>query len=155
MIDSQDDCQYADGSTGWPELKSTVAPLDTDRDGMPDDWERAHGLDPNDPEDRNDTDVEGYTMLELYMNGLVADIMEACTSDGELLGEIKDSESVVGPVDMVFSSTTYEQTDGSGAWVFNNGFSISTGKGYATGNATAINIRKTKTLLLIFRKENK
>ena len=93
IIDSQDDCQYADGTTGWPELKSTAAPLDTDRDGMPDDWERAHGLDPNNPDDRNDTDVEGYTMLEVYMNGLVADIMDACTSDGELLGETKDSET--------------------------------------------------------------
>ena len=45
---------------------------------------------------------------------------------------------------MVFSSTTYEQTDGSGAWVFNNGFSISTGKGYATGNATAIKYSKNE-----------
>lgn len=138
IIDSQDDCQYADGTTGWPELESTPAPLDSDGDGMPDDWERAHGLDPNNPDDRNDTDVEGYTMLELYINGLVADIMEGCTSDGELLGEIKDSENIVGSYDVVFSSTTYTENDASGNWVFNNGFSISSEKGYATGNATAI-----------------
>lgn len=148
IIDSQDDCRYADGTTGWPELKSTAAPLDTDRDGMPDDWERAHGLDPNNPDDRNDTDVDGYTMLEVYMNGLVADIMDACTSDGELQGDIKDSESVVGPVEMVFSSKTYEQTDGNGAWVFNDGYSISTGKGYATGNASAIKYSRNEDFVI-------
>lgn len=83
LIDSQDDCVYGDGTSGWPELKSETAPLDTDRDGMPDEWERKNDLDPNDPEDRNKTNDEGYTMLEVYMNSLVADIMDGCTSDGD------------------------------------------------------------------------
>lgn len=139
IIDSQDDCRYADGTTGWPELKSTAAPLDTDRDGMPDDWERAHGLDPNNPDDRNDTDVEGYTMLEVYMNGLVADIMDACTSDGELQGDIKDSESVVGPVDYELSSQSFIDGD-SQTWNFTEGFSVSNpnNKGYAAGKNYAV-----------------
>ena len=57
---------------GWPELRTTPAPLDTDRDGMPDAWEIAHGLDPRNPADRNaDRDGDGYTNLEEYLNSLV------------------------------------------------------------------------------------
>jgi hypothetical protein len=58
---------------GWPVLKSEVAPEDRDGDGMADDWERAHRLDANDPNDRNgDRDHDGYTNLEEYLNGLCA-----------------------------------------------------------------------------------
>jgi len=57
---------------GWPELKSTAAPVDTDKDGMPDDWEKAKGLNPNDKADGNTFNAEGYTMLEVYLNELVA-----------------------------------------------------------------------------------
>jgi hypothetical protein len=52
-------------------LKSLPAPKDTDGDGMPDDWERQHGLNPNDANDGNDTDAQGYTMLENYLNDLI------------------------------------------------------------------------------------
>jgi pectate lyase len=55
---------------GWPELKSLPAPTDTDRDGMPDSWETMNGLNPNDPEDRNDVGEGGYTHLEQYLNEL-------------------------------------------------------------------------------------
>ena len=55
---------------GWPELKSTPAPVDTDHDGMPDAWEKTHGLDPNDAADRNRLAADGYTMLETYLNSL-------------------------------------------------------------------------------------
>ena len=56
---------------GWPELESAPAPADSDQDGMPDKWERANGLDPNDPIDRNEVADDGYTMLEKYLNSLV------------------------------------------------------------------------------------
>ena len=36
---------------GWPELRSTAAPADSDNDGMPDDWETRFGLDPKNPAD--------------------------------------------------------------------------------------------------------
>ncbi len=56
---------------GWPELRSLPAPLDSDHDGMPDDWERAHGLNPNNPTDRNGVrDGDGYTNLDKYLNSL-------------------------------------------------------------------------------------
>ena len=56
---------------GWPVLESKPAPKDTDRDGMPDDWETKNGLNPNDPQDRNgDRNSDGYTNLEEYLNSL-------------------------------------------------------------------------------------
>lgn len=55
---------------GWPLLASAPAPRDTDRDGMPDAWELAHGLDPRNPEDRNGVGRDGYTHLEHYLNSL-------------------------------------------------------------------------------------
>jgi pectate lyase len=52
----------------YPELAAGTAPADGDRDGMPDAWEAAHGLDPQDPADRNtDPDGDGYTALEVYL----------------------------------------------------------------------------------------
>jgi hypothetical protein len=45
--------------------------IDSDEDGMPDAWELANGLDPNDAEDRNNVDLaSGYTMLEVYLNSI-------------------------------------------------------------------------------------
>ena len=55
----------------WPELKSLPAPTDTDGDGMPDAWEVAKGLAPNDPSDGNaGANHDGYTHLEDYLNSL-------------------------------------------------------------------------------------
>ena len=65
IIDSQDDVG------GWPDLQSLEAPIDSDHDGMPDDWELANNLNPSDPADRNILDPEGFTMLEVYLNSLV------------------------------------------------------------------------------------
>ncbi len=55
---------------GWPKLKSLPAPKDTDLDGMPDIWEKAKGLNPNNPDDRNTDGEDGYTMLEKYLNSI-------------------------------------------------------------------------------------
>ncbi|MFS0725283.1 fibronectin type III domain-containing protein [Paenibacillus sp. 1P07SE] len=62
---------HEDDVGGFPELASATGPVDTDRDGMPDEWELAHGLDPLDPEDRNhDMTGDGYTNLEKYLHEL-------------------------------------------------------------------------------------
>jgi pectate lyase len=66
------DSQTAVG--GWPELKSLPAPADSDHDGMPDAWEKAHGLNPHDASDGarpSGATTSSYTNLELYLNALV------------------------------------------------------------------------------------
>jgi hypothetical protein len=66
IIDSQEDV----GS--WPKLKAGKAPVDTDKDGMPDVWELANGLDPNNAEDGKEFTLHArYTNLEVYLNSLV------------------------------------------------------------------------------------
>jgi pectate lyase len=57
----------------WPVLNSLPAPVDDDYDGMPNDWELAHNLNPNDPTDRNSIDQDGYTQLEVYLNSLTGE----------------------------------------------------------------------------------
>ncbi len=64
IIDSQNDVG------GFPTLNSTTPPTDTDHDGMPDEWETAHGLNPNDSSDRNKIGKDGYTMIEEYINNI-------------------------------------------------------------------------------------
>jgi hypothetical protein len=54
---------------GWPALRSLPAPADTDRDGMPDAWERAHRLDPK-RDDSAKVMTGGYTALEVYLASL-------------------------------------------------------------------------------------
>lgn len=80
LIDSQAECG------GWPELTDTGAEADTDGDGMPDSWETANGLDPDDPNDGKTVCEDGCTNLEHYLNSLVAGITEAQNAGGEALG---------------------------------------------------------------------
>ena len=67
LIDSQDEVG------GWPILRTRDVRPDSDRDGMSNQWEKAHGLDPSNPADGPlDRDGDGYTNLEEYLNALVA-----------------------------------------------------------------------------------
>ena len=65
----QIDTQVEDG--GWPDLAKGKRLPDRDQDGMPDAWERAHGLDPARNDSASDRDGDGYTAIEDYLNGLV------------------------------------------------------------------------------------
>jgi pectate lyase len=56
---------------GWPEIMYFEAPDDNDHDGMPDDYELANGLDPEDTEDGKAFADNGYTNLENYLNSIV------------------------------------------------------------------------------------
>lgn len=55
---------------GYPELKTAVAPVDTDHDGLPDAWEDANGLNKNNAADGKAVTASGYSNLELYLNSL-------------------------------------------------------------------------------------
>lgn len=59
---------------GWPELAAGASPSDRDHDGMPDDWETRHGLNPDDAADGSaDADGDGYTNLEAFLNWAAAE----------------------------------------------------------------------------------
>ncbi len=66
---------------GWPEYNSGSAPLDSDNDGITDDWEDILGLDPGDAADAKVKNSEGYTMLEVYLNMLVSNIVNNQNAD--------------------------------------------------------------------------
>ena len=55
----------------FPVLNSLPAPKDDDHDGMPDNWEKVNGLNPEDSKDGNEIGKDGYTNLENYLNSLV------------------------------------------------------------------------------------
>jgi pectate lyase len=53
---------------GYPALASGTPPADADHDGMPDEWERLHALDPEKASDAiADKDGDGYTNVEEYL----------------------------------------------------------------------------------------
>lgn len=54
---------------GWITPATGTGCTDTDHDGMPDVWETAHGLNPNDASDGPKIAADGYTNLENYLNG--------------------------------------------------------------------------------------
>ena len=55
---------------GYPVYKGKPY-KDSDGDGMPDTWEKANGLNPNDASDANkDINGDGYTNIEKYINGI-------------------------------------------------------------------------------------
>jgi pectate lyase len=69
MIDSQSEV----GGWDFYETMNRPANWDTDSDGMPDNWEKKNGLDPNNPDDgKEDKKKNGYTNLEEYLNSLVS-----------------------------------------------------------------------------------
>lgn len=72
---------YALTINAWPTLESTIAPVDTDHDGMPDVYETANSLDPTNATDRNTRNADGYTMLEVYLNSIVANTSSDPTSE--------------------------------------------------------------------------
>lgn len=55
---------------GWPDYKGEPY-KDSDKDGLPDEWETAHGLNPNDAADASQEakSGDGYTNIEVFING--------------------------------------------------------------------------------------
>jgi hypothetical protein len=58
---------------GYPTYVSTTPLTDTDKDGMPDAWEKAHGLSTTVADQNADRDNDGYTNIEEYASCLVGE----------------------------------------------------------------------------------
>ena len=133
-VNSQDDNTALVSLYGsaWPTLNSGTAPSDSDNDGMPDVWETANGLNPNDASDATKT-ASGtwYTNIELYANSLVNDITIAQNEGGTMMGETLEGESY--PVNYTLSHATY-QSSTSGNWQFGDGISMTGGGDYKGGD---------------------
>ena len=64
--------EYEKTVNAWPALRSRTAPVDTDKDGMPDNWEKQKGLNPADASDASKNTLnKHYTNIEVYLNGLL------------------------------------------------------------------------------------
>ena len=59
---------------GWEQYNSGLAPIDTDRDGIPDFWENQNNLDQSNPEDSKLLNYSGFSMLEEYLNSIHVNI---------------------------------------------------------------------------------
>ena len=139
--------------------------FDTDGDGMPDAWETANGLNPNDASDGStytlDT-VKFYSNLEIYANSLVQDIMLDGNDDAldpakeyypaynkadgthvdaiNTLGVTAGGSEVAATVYTLAQSTNNASGNTSSSYAFNDGFTITNNnsKGYATGKEDGI-----------------
>lgn len=103
---------------GWPVLNSEAAAIDSDGDGMPDAWEKEHGLNPNDATDRNKYNLDSkryYTNLEVYCNSLVEDIVKAQNADAQsdVEGSFEEYYPDYQNGEMEESTVIYAHADGS------------------------------------------
>jgi len=139
IIDSQNDNKPAGADStwnAWPNLKSTACPTDTDKDGMPDAWETANGLNPNNASDGTTLNSAGYTMLEAYMNSLVAGIMTDENAGGVVTGYTEGS-TIGTSTNVTLSQSTFSGASGSASpWTFNDNYSITntSSKTYGAGS---------------------
>ena len=110
---------------------SREAGFDTDKDGIPDAWETANDLNPNDA-----TDAVAYTLdpakfymnIEVYANSLVQDIMLAGNADAE------DAAKEYYPA--------YKKEDGTAVEVINTlGVDLSGNSGGETGEAKTYSVK--------------
>lgn len=82
LIDVPDDAKPANSASAWPDLSNKgINPeflKDSDGDGMPDWWENKNNFNPDDISDSNTITLskDGYTNLEVYLNGLVDEITQ-------------------------------------------------------------------------------
>lgn len=154
FINKNSDVKLASGNI-WPELKSLPAPTDTDRDGMPDEWETANGLNPNDATDGAKVTADGYTNLEHYMNSLVQHIMDAGNKEGKLLtGTLEYTDNAVelpaydpnAKPSVGGDDSEWELSDDThtGDWIFECGAAITaSGMGsYAAGSGNTASLMK-------------
>ena len=97
---------------GYPVLQSGTPPTDSDHDGMPDEWELAVCLNPNDANDRNgDRGSDGYTNIEEYLNWLPLGESVATTTDLNCDGRVNfhDFSEFAGHWSAFYGSPLYSE----------------------------------------------
>ena len=144
---------------------SRPAGYDTDNDGIPDEWEKANGLNPNNASDALLFTLDKknwYNNIEVYLNSLVQDIMLQGNADadesvdeyypayvnpatGEKVDEINGGNPEGGTITTEDVSFTISQLTNTGnntssVWDFNDGITISNekSKSYAAGKENGI-----------------
>ena len=141
---------------------SRAADFDTDKDGIPDAWETANGLNPNNATDASQFTLDPkkyYSNLEVYANSLVQDIMLSGNADAETtvddyypaytkedgtpVAAINYSEDTPQPgqtVSYTLSQSTNLGDNTSSTYFFDNDITITnkSSKGYATGSNNGI-----------------
>ena len=144
---------------------SRPAGYDTDNDGIPDEWEKANGLNPNNASDALSFTLDKknwYSNIEVYLNSLVQDIMLQGNADadesvdeyypayvnpatGEKVDEINGGNPDGGTITTEDVSFTISQLTNTGnntssSWEFNDGITISNekSKSYAAGKENGI-----------------
>ena len=144
---------------------SRPAGYDTDNDGIPDEWEKANGLNPNNASDALMFTLDKknwYSNIEVYMNSLVQDIILQGNADadesvneyypayvnpttGEKVDEINGGNPEGGTITTEDVSFTISQLTNTGnntssVWDFNDGITISNekSKSYAAGKENGI-----------------
>ncbi|MBR6979699.1 MAG: pectate lyase [Prevotella sp.] len=134
--------------------------FDTDLDGIPDAWETANGLNPNDASDAGTYTLdpeEKYYNLEVYLNSIVQDIMVNENADAEEAVDDyfpaynkengthvdainAEEEQPVEDYSFTITETTYVESNNTTTWVFQDGFSVTNrnDKGFTTGKLNGI-----------------
>jgi len=146
IVDSQKD---AGGYPNSNNFKGGTAPTDTDKDGMPDAWETAHGLNPKSAADGPIVSLSGddYTNLEMYLNELAGDTVNYNGAPAKSAFETIEAEeysSESGTKNQVGEGETHVAYIENGDYIgfrnldFENGAKSFTAK--VTGNASAIEI---------------
>jgi pectate lyase len=67
QADRPGDSRCENNAGGWPSLDVGTPPVDTDQDGIPDDWEASNGMDPNTYDSHLDLNGDNYTNLEAWI----------------------------------------------------------------------------------------
>lgn len=149
---------------GYPTLTGKAKAKDTDADGMPDIWEQAHGLNPNNANDAiaYTLDSKGYyTNIEVYCNALVEDLVKAQNANAESSVEeyfppttkvndidyydgtqvaTGDSETPANAVSFTIAASTHTSDVSSSEWGFKGDITVSNeaGKTYSIGKEDGI-----------------
>jgi len=100
-----------DGATDAQSWTIAVSSLDTDGDGLPDDWENDNGLNPNDPNDgAADPDADGLSNLDEFGLGTDPNVYDG-PSVPVLVSPIAGLEIVTANPDLVLTNSVDPQND--------------------------------------------